>query len=267
MTKILTNIYYRPGDEQANWLGKNASLYITSNPGNLKADTTLPAFKRPNFFETDFNDNIAYLNPKLNELTLWWLMWHHPEMYDGAENIGFNHYRRLFTPDQVADFEKLGADAMVIDPIPMKFNLSALTGDPKPNIVDTTIEKGYSICHIVYDWQKLEALVKKTWMGKYWDDWKEQSALNAPCNMFVMKHHLFKEYCELAFPILLELEKQVNVEAYDNYQKRQCAFLAERLFSLYMYIKREQGFNICEATPMYKPSWKPDTATDKRGMY
>ena len=57
--------------------------------------------------------------------------------------------------------------------------------------------------------------------------------------MFVMKKKIFEEYCEFIFPMLFELEKTVDLTGYDNYQKRQLSFLAERLTSLFLYAKKQ----------------------------
>lgn len=39
----------------------------------------------------------------------------------------------------------------------------------------------------------------------------------SPMNLFVMKRKIFDEYCNWMFPILFELEKQIDVEGRDNY--------------------------------------------------
>ena len=85
--------------------------------------------------------------------------------------------------------------------------------------------------------------------------------------MFVMKKKIFEEYCEFIFPILFELEKQVDLSGYDNYQKRQLSFLAERLTSLFIYCKVEQGYKRKTVDTLFFSEWKPSTATDKRGQY
>ena len=56
-----------------------------------------------------------------------------------------------------------------------------------------------------------------------------------------MKKKMFEEYCEFIFPILFELEKIIDTSTYDGYQKRQLAFLSERLTSLFLFAKKQQG--------------------------
>ena len=85
--------------------------------------------------------------------------------------------------------------------------------------------------------------------------------------MFVMKKKIFEEYCEFIFPMLFELEKQVDLTGYDNYQKRQLAFLSERLTSLFIYCKVEQGYKRKTVDTLFFEGWKTSEATDKRGQY
>ena len=85
--------------------------------------------------------------------------------------------------------------------------------------------------------------------------------------MFVMKKKIFEEYCEFIFPILFELEKQVDLSGYDNYQKRQLSFLAERLTSLFLYAKKQQGYKFKTVDTLFFEGWKPAEATDKKGQY
>ncbi|MFW6310435.1 MAG: DUF4422 domain-containing protein [Prolixibacteraceae bacterium] len=48
-------------------------------------------------------------------------------------------------------------------------------------------------------------------------------------NMFILPWKLFDDYMEWLFTILFELEKRAKIDFSDPYQKRLCAFMAERL--------------------------------------
>ena len=85
--------------------------------------------------------------------------------------------------------------------------------------------------------------------------------------MFIMKKKIFEDYCKFIFPILFELEKQVDLTGYDNYQKRQISFLAERLTSLFLFVKKKQGYKFKTIDTLFFSEWKPTDAKDKRGEY
>ena len=82
-----------------------------------------------------------------------------------------------------------------------------------------------------------------------------------------MKKKIFEEYCNFVFPILFELEKNISLESRDGYQRRALAFISERLTSLFIYSKKNQGYRVKSIEPLYFEGWKPSTATDKRGQY
>ena len=53
-------------------------------------------------------------------------------------------------------------------------------------------------------------------------------------NMFIMPWNLFDKYMEWLFSILFELEKRSDINIEDKYQKRVCAFMAERLQTVWV---------------------------------
>lgn len=258
---IILSIFYQPPEMLKNYIRHNRHLYIPMNTGNLKgADEWCDRHLR---FETDFEENIAHLNHKLNEMSLIWC--YRKNLMKDADYVGFNHYRRMFRPDDFRDIADY--DCVVAKGIPMIFNMSYFTGSPMPNYVSTDIKNGYAICHKIEDWNKMEELLKSTPFYVYFEDWSKQTALTAPCNMFIMKRKMFEEYCDFIFPLLFKLEQQIDVSTYDGYQKRQCAFLSERLTSLFLFAKAQQGYRFKTTDTLFFEGWKPEEATDKRGQY
>ena len=53
-------------------------------------------------------------------------------------------------------------------------------------------------------------------------------------NMFVMKKELFDAYCQWLFNILFELEKQIDITSYNQYEARVYGFISERLFNVWL---------------------------------
>ena len=60
--------------------------------------------------------------------------------------------------------------------------------------------------------------------------------------MFIMDKKLFNEYAKWVFFILEELEKQVDISNYNDYNKRIYGFLSERLFNV--WIEKHQELKI-----------------------
>ena len=260
-TDLILNIFYQPPEMLKDYIKHNKHIYVPMNTGNLKgADEWCDKHLR---YETDFKENISHMNSKLNEMTAIYAYW--KNLMKDADYIGFNHYRRLFRIEDLNDIEEY--DVIDAKPIPMMFNMSYFTRSPIPNYVPTDIKNGYAICHKIDDWNKMEELLKKTPYYVDFEEWSKQNSLTSLCNMFVMKKKIFEEYCEFIFPILFELEKQVDLTGYDNYQKRQLSFLAERLTSLFIYCKVQQGYKRKTLDTLFFEGWKPAEATDKRGQY
>lgn len=262
-TDLILNIFYQPPKMLEDLIKHNTDLYVPINSGNLAVPTKSDFAKKYIHFEDEMKYNIAHLNPKLNEMTAIYAYW--KNLMNDADYIGFNHYRRLFRIEDLSDISEY--DVIDSKPIQMLFNMSYFTGSPIKSIVSTDIKSGYAICHKIEDWNKMEELLKKTPYYVEFECWSNQNCLTSPCNMFIMKKKIFEEYCEFIFPILFELEKQVDLTGYDNYQKRQLSFLAERLTSLFLYVKRQQGYKFKTVDTLYFEGWKPAEATDKRGQY
>ena len=260
---LIMNLYYEPVEMLQNYLKHNTHLYIPINCGNLSVPVKSEFAKKHIKFEDEMQFNIAPMNPRLNECTAIYAYW--KNIMKNPDYVGFQHYRRFFNQADFLDIDKY--DIIDTTPIKMLFNMSFFTGDDKPNIVKTTIEKGFYICHKVEAWHMMEDELKKTPFYPFFEDWKNQDALTSPCNLFIIKKKMFEEYCDFIFPILFSIDKKLDISTYDNYQKRQVAFISERLTSLFLYAKKQQGYKSKTIGTMYFSDWKPSTATDKRGQH
>ena len=260
---IVLNLYYQPPKALEDLIKHNTNLYIPINSGNLAVPVKSEFARKFIKFEDEMKDNISHLNQKLNEMTAIYAYW--KNLMKDADYVGHNHYRRLFKIEDLNDIAEY--DVIDAKPIPMLFNMSYFTRSPIPNFVSTDIKNGYAICHKIDDWNKMEELLKKTPYYVDFEGWNKQKSLTSPCNMFVMKKKIFEEYCEFIFPMLLDLEQKINLEGRDGYQRRALAFISERLTSLFIYSKKNQGYIVKSLEPLYFEGWKPTDAKDKRGEY
>lgn len=53
-------------------------------------------------------------------------------------------------------------------------------------------------------------------------------------NMFIMSQEHFNAYMEWLFPLLFAVEDSIDLEDYDNHQKRVFGYISERLFNVWL---------------------------------
>ena len=189
----------------------NGRLYYPINGG-----CSLKKSSPPTWLHFDNSgDNISKHNHALNEMTSIYWFWKNYD-WKSLDYVGFNHYRRLFNPKDFEDYKDY--DLIVANP----YDLSKYCG----------IEKQYKLFHIEDDFNKLLSILEK--YSIYSANFKQYCKTNyliAPCNMFIMKSHLFDMYCTFMFPLLMQLINYVDLSSYSKYQHRAIAFLSERLTS------------------------------------
>lgn len=94
--KNIVNHYWSPNELCKEWVEKSGEMFIhtTANDDLLKDGWCFDHL----LFERDFDDNIANLNRKLNELTSAYLAWKNKDKLgiQDSDYIGLCHYRRFF---------------------------------------------------------------------------------------------------------------------------------------------------------------------------
>lgn len=170
-------------------------------------------------------DNISIKNREYCELTVWYWIWKN----DTHKIVGLNHYRRLFQLDYKTIVQLLENVDFIV---------------PEPYFFRCSLEREYEIFHHKKDLEiLLEILHEK---HPDWDDYVStifHSNRLIPYNMFIASKKISDEYFSWLFPILFELENHLDLTNYNAYQKRAMGFLAERLFTLYIYARKLKTFN------------------------
>ena len=124
----------------------------------------------------------------------------------------------------------------------------------------------YNYYHKIEDLQKCANIIRKydKNFGDSFVNYMNSSGTNyAPCNMFVMKKELFFEWCNFVFPILFDLEKEIDFKGRDNYQKRALCFLSERMFNFWCYSKKLSGYKIKELDMKEYLDFKPEKINER----
>lgn len=176
----------------------------------------------------DTGDNISEKNASYCELTGMYWLWKNCE----CDIIGICHYRRFFIHNEkLLDreyIEKTITDYPIILP-------------KTCCIYDGTIRDAYKLAHNVRDLD----ICKDVIYEKYPDyieayDYVMNGMLFTAGNMWITRKDIYDRYCKWLFDILFEVEKRINIESYDDYQKRVMGFLSERLFRVWLCMQNEQ---------------------------
>ncbi|MBD5540895.1 MAG: DUF4422 domain-containing protein [Lachnospiraceae bacterium] len=198
----------------------------------------------------DEGDNISEKNDRYCELTAQYWAWKNAE----ADYYGFMHYRRHFVFREVpwsldegalAEFDRIdlqyrmeiglyddsirrcveGYDILIPSATDTSFWGTA-SNEVQFSSLDNLHAKDFdTVCRTVVDlYPEYEPYVLKfrTAQKAYW------------YNMFVMKKELFMDYSEWLFTIMENAEKRVDFTGYNQQETRTLAFMAERLFSIWL---------------------------------
>lgn len=187
--------------------------------------------------DDEYADNISDKNRHYSELTALYAIWKHSK----ADIIGLTHYRRYFTNKssiQVddahyflvneTDIRYLMKQHDII--IPFNYNLNGMS-----------IKEQYCECHYAHDWDLLEKIISEKYPD-YVSSFKTAESLPylIAWNMFIGKREIMNHYFSWLFDILFEVEKRSDISQYDHYQERLEAFMAERLFTVWLVHHRHQ---------------------------
>lgn len=189
------------------------------------------------------SDNISIKNENYCELTA--LYWAWKNLKD-LKYIGICHYRRYFDLSSPISWntEPFNINNDVIPNIVLD-NISILLRKydvilPGKSYLCNSIRDSYSIGHSRYDYEILEKVITEL-TPDYLSSFhyvSDNTHSYCPCNMMICSKELFDEYCDWLFTILFEVERRLDINDYDNYQKRIFGFMSERLLNVFVYHKR-----------------------------
>ena len=179
----------------------------------------------------DSGENISCRNDGYCELTaLYWAWKNLP-----CEYIGLCHYRRYFGKQFLhtglskrkrifgrAHYEELLREYDVLLP-------------KKRNYFIETVRSQYEHAHYARDLSLAEEVVARL-QPDYNEAFTRVMASRRLHigNIFVMKREHFDNYCAWIFPILDEIEKNVDTTGYSKQQARVFGYLGERLFNVWL---------------------------------
>lgn len=177
----------------------------------------------------DEGENISSRNANYCELTGLYWAWKHVD----ADYIGLVHYRRHFAGGKHTRDKK----ERVIGRAELEGKLKGtdiLLPNPRNYWIETSFSQ-YAHAHHTADL----AMTRKILSEKYpeylpmWDKCMKVTTGHR-FNMFVMKKNLFDAYCAWLFDVLFELEKRLDISAYNKNDSRVFGFVSERLLDVWI---------------------------------
>ncbi len=182
-----------------------------------------------NAISDNTGDNISEKNKSYCELTALYWAWKNMD----EDYIGLVHYRRYFACNSLfknkweriassSEIKKCLEKAPVI--LPKKRNY----------FIETTYSQ-YAHAHNKEDLDITKSIIEKDYPEyiKSFDEVMNKTHGHR-FNMLVMKKDILDNYCTWLFDVLKKVEKEINVDNYDTYNKRVFGFLSERLLDVWI---------------------------------
>lgn len=210
-------------------------------------------------------DNISKLNPEFCELTATYWAWKNSK----ADIIGINHYRRVFTdiPGSKRENIKYLVKKFLLNNLKFSinqksnfirkadFNFENLSSNRIKKIIDNKTlivpDKFYLNTsvkdHFLYYGEFiliLQEIVSKSSSDKFNKIFL--FSLNKkylyPCNVIIAERDVFKEYCEMIFPLLFE--HYYLCKSKDMQYDRIAGFMGEVLTNAFVLYKQQLGYRL-----------------------
>ena len=190
-------------------------------------------------------DNISAKNKWYGDFTS--LYWAWKNLKD-VDIIGTSHYRRYLADDDLLspmgdqyllsweNFAKRNYKSKRLVKLLDECDFVML----KEFVFETTVKEHYILCHpypenMEYVTETLKKIHPES--VDIWLQMLEEKSLQ-PGFLFVTKWQQYQELCEWLYPVLVELENQIDLSKYDGFQSRVIAFLYERLVPVFIRTKQ-----------------------------
>ena len=208
-------------------------------------------------------ENIAHLNPHLNEITAQWWVWKHPEVRRGADFVGFCHYRRFlrFTPERerrsstrilrlwqvilkerykplilqptfsTHEAERLLASGRVEGLLPHAIGYGgssgkggfARVGEMLGLVQERWVRRAIELLRETAPGACVDFIEKELFHGRVF----------YACNLYVVRVEQFETMCERLFPAFCKLAEEWLQEDEPKGSPREPGFIAEAVVGLY----------------------------------
>lgn len=212
------------------------------------------------FVGDNTGDNISDKNYCYCELTGLYWAWKNI----AADVVGLVHYRRYFTARSF--WKRLGRNKKDCvlrgrEAERILHNCDVIVPKKRRYFVETN-KSHYSHAHNEADLQKAERILLQN--HPECADACQTVMQNTSAymfNMFIMKRPYFESYCQWLFPMMEELEQQLDLSDYSAYQARVIGYVSELLFNVWLEQTRPSYLEL-PVMFMEKQNW-----VDKGGRF
>ena len=181
------------------------------------------------YLKDNIGDNISAKNANYCELTGIYWIWKNDT---DSDIIGISHYRRYFKSGGFWA-NKQPIDIAEINNIMKKHDIVVAKKEiyGKSSYAQYCQSSGFA-----KDLDKVRDIIKNKYDIKYVESFDEvmRGNLMSQFNMMITTKKLYNQYCKWLFDILFELEKEIDLKDYNDYQRRIYGFLAERLLNIWL---------------------------------
>ncbi len=180
-------------------------------------------------------DNISEKNPYYCELTAAYWIWKNDNEND---IVGLMHYRRFLTRNVFSSSYKWLLPDKKVNKLLKKYDFISM-----PLVEMECTQKEDFLTHVrLKDFNLMRETVQKLYPD-YIEDFDKVFAgyKSFLCNIFICKKEQWDKYHSWLFSIFAEMEKYVDMTGYTDEEKRLYGYLAERLFTVYIY---KNGFSV-----------------------
>lgn len=186
-------------------------------------------------------EHISDKNYSFCELTALYWAWKNGT-FEHQDYVGLVHYRRYFSGKGI---QLKGKGILSELEIKAYLRRADCILPKKRNYYIESVYSHYKNAHYIQDLEKAISIIfaKKPEYIPACHQVLEGKVLHL-FNMFIMRRELCIQYCEWLFPILFELEKQLDISQYNTYQKRVFGFIAERLFNIWLIHNQIQTLEV-----------------------
>lgn len=211
------------------------TIYLPIHVGKKTSQTAINSF-----IGDDTGDNISEKNPVFCELTALYWAWKNL----ASDYIGLVHYRRHFKePKNKAKGTRTDSETAARK---LRRTLSQASAEEILKTSDVILPKkrNYYIENLYDHYRKTmnpeplikvrEIIEKKSpeYLAEF-DKLKTRRSAHI-YNMLIMRRDILNQYCSWLFPILFELEKEVDSANWSSFQKRYVGRISERLLDVWL---------------------------------